>query len=336
MRRPRPITTLEPIRLEDFLKANLCRTLLLLVLGGSLLGVARASGPNPLDAERAMGYLKQVCELGPRPSGSRAMLAQQKLLTEHFEGFGAKVERQGFRARNPLGGDNVVLANLIVRWRPEAEHRVLLCAHYDTRPLPSNDPNPRLRRSGKFIGANDGGSGVAVLMELAHHMKDLLKTMPADTGIDFAFFDGEELVYTEGRDPYFLGSTWFSREYVRDKDRGYAYDAAVLLDMVGDADLQIYQEAHSASWPDTKPIVDQVWSTAQRLGVKEFIPRPKHVVRDDHLQLRNIAGIPACDVIDFDYPAWHTVRDTHHQCSGESLAKVGWVVLEWVANRPAP
>ncbi|WP_197527067.1 M28 family peptidase [Pirellulimonas nuda] len=295
---------------------------------------ARAAGDapaNPLDAQRAMGYLKQVCELGPRPAGSRAMIAQQELLTKHFEALGGQVELQAFAARNPLGGKPVPMANLIVRWRPEAKRRVLLCAHYDTRPLPSSDPNPRARRSGRFIGANDGGSGVAVLMELAHHMKDL----PPDLAVDFCLFDGEELVFTEGRDPYFLGSTWFAREYDRDKQRGYVYDAAVLLDMVGDADLQIYQEANSVSWPESKPLVDQVWSTAQRLGVKEFIARPKHVVRDDHLQLRNIAGIPACDVIDFDYPAWHTVRDTHHQCSGESLAKVGWVMLEWMRQPPA-
>jgi hypothetical protein len=103
--------------------------------------------------------------------------------------------------------------------------------------------------------------------------------------------------------------------------------------MVGDADLQVYQEQFSVSWRETRPLVAQIWGTAQRLGVKEFIARAKHVVRDDHLPLRNIGRIPTCNIIDFDYPAWHTTADTPAQCSGESLAKVGWVVYEWLRSQ---
>lgn len=289
---------------------------------------------NPLDAQRAYGYLQEVCRLGPRPSGSRAMTQQQKLLTDHFTELGAEVQRQGFRAPNPLGGPKVRMANLIARWRPEAEERILVCAHYDTRPLPDQDPDPRARRYGRFIGANDGGSGVAVLMELAHHAK----AMAGPLGVDFVMLDGEELVYVEDRDPYFLGSTWFAMQYRRDqqsRDPGGAYRWGVLLDMVGDADLQIYQERHSVRWPDTRPLVKDIWSTAARLGVDEFIPRPKYEIRDDHLPLRNRGGIPTCDIIDFDYPHWHTEADTPRQCSGESLAKVGWVVLEWIRGEQA-
>ena len=100
--------------------------------------------------------------------------------------------------------------------------------------------------------------------------------------------------------------------------------------MVGDKDLQIHYEQHTMSWPETRPLVQEIWGTAQRLGVKEFIPRTKHLVRDDHLALRNIAHIPTCNIIDFDYPYWHTESDAPGRCSGESLAKVGWVVHEWL------
>jgi hypothetical protein len=97
------------------------------------------------------------------------------------------------------------------------------------------------------------------------------------------------------------------------------------------------QERNSISWPDSKPLVDDLWNTARRLGVREFIARPGHEIRDDHLNLHNRAGIPSCDLIDFDYPAWHTAGDTPDKCSALSLAKVGWVIEEWLkaaVNKP--
>ena len=153
--------------------------------------------------------------------------------------------------------------------------------------------------------------------------------MDSKYGVDFVLFDGEELVYDEQRDPYFLGSTWFARQYAA-KPPEHKYRWGVVLDMVGDADLQIYQEQHSVTWRNTRPLVNEIWETAERLGVEEFIPRAGYEVQDDHLPLRNIAKIPTCDIIDFDYPAWHTEDDTPQRCSGASLAKVGWVVYEWL------
>jgi hypothetical protein len=102
------------------------------------------------------------------------------------------------------------------------------------------------------------------------------------------------------------------------------------MDMVGGANLQLYQERNSWSWPETRPLVAQIWGLAQRLGVREFIALRKHEVLDDHIALRNRAKIPTCDLIDFDYEFWHTSNDTPENCSGESLAKVGWVVYEWM------
>jgi hypothetical protein len=283
---------------------------------------------NPLNAERAYVYLNQICAIGPRPSGSNGMREQLRLLRKHFADLGGQVSFQQFTAPNPLGGQRVPMANLIVQWHAEKKERILLCAHYDTRPLPDRDPDPNQALRGIFIGANDGASGVAVLMELAH----LVKSLDIPYGIDFVFFDGEEFVYDDSG-KYFLGSEHFANEYVR-QPPPHKYRWGVLLDMVGDKDLQVYQERHSAKWPDTQPLVAQIWGTAQRLGVKEFVARPKYEVLDDHMALRHIAKIPTCDVIDFDYPAWHTTADVAAQCSGESLAKVGWVVYEWLKGQP--
>jgi hypothetical protein len=169
-------------------------------------------------------------------------------------------------------------------------------------------------------------------MELAH----LMPTFDGAIGVDFLLVDGEELVYVEGRDPYFWGSTWFARQYVR-QPPVHKYRWGVVLDMIGDADLQIYQEKWSVSWRETRPLVKEIWATAARLGVDEFIPRAGYEVRDDHFPLRNIAKIPTCDIIDAPqtYPAWHTTLDTPQRCAPASLSKVGWVVYEWLRSQKA-
>jgi glutaminyl-peptide cyclotransferase len=295
-------------------------------LGGSATSRFRLQD-IPFDGGKAYEYLKKLCAIGPRPSGSPAMTDQQKLLVEHFTSLGGKVEIQRFRARHPRDGSSVPMANLIVHWRPESKERVLLCAHYDTLPFPLRDPkDPR----GRFVGANDNASGVAILMALAHEMPKL----QTQYGVDFVLFDGEEFIFREDdadNNPYFLGSVHFARQYVEEPP-AYRYRWGVLLDMVGDTHLEIYQERNSMFWDDTRPLVEEIWGTARRLGVREFIPKKKHEVQDDHLALHNIAKIPTCDVIDFDYPPWHTRGDTPERCSALSLAKVGWVLREWLVK----
>lgn len=280
----------------------------------------------PFNGTRAYQYLAQLCQIGPRMSGSPGMKAQQQLLADHFTKLGAQVEFQRFDYAHPLDGSPVPIANLIVHWHPDSRDRILLCTHYDTLPLPLRDPvNPR----GRFVGANDGGSGTAILMELGNEMARLRPAL----GVDFVFFDAEEFMFHEqGR--FFVGSEHFARHYAQ-SNPPYRYRWGILLDMVGDADLQIYQEGYSVSWPDTRPLVDDLWATARRLGVREFLFQTRHYVRDDHVPLHDLAGIPTCNVIDFDYRYWHTQADTLNHCSALSLAKVGWVVLEWLRTQQA-
>jgi glutaminyl-peptide cyclotransferase len=254
------------------------------------------------------------------------MRAQQALLVKHFEELGGAVELQEFSARHPVSGEPVAMANLIARWHTERTERILLCAHYDTRPFPDRDPlSPR----GVFVGANDGASGVAVLMTLAER----LATLPGRHGVDVALFDGEEFIFPENlgmeQDLYFRGSEYFAREYVSSRP-GYRYRYGVLLDMVGDADLSIPQEGTMLAWRDTRPLAQQIWGVARQLGVREFVAREGPPVRDDHLMLHDIGKIPCVDLIDFTYDAWHTEGDTPARCSALSLAKVGWVAQTWL------
>jgi len=319
------------------------------MVGGCLVGVAgvvqgappTAGGkdkPVQFDGNRAYAHLKEICALGPRPSGSDGMARQQRLVADHFLKLKAKVKFQSFDAPHPRTGEPVAMNNLVVSWHPQAQERILLCCHYDTRPFPDRDPDPRAARSGVFVGANDGASGVAFLMELGRHIGAIQPRF----GIDFVLFDGEELVYDDQRNEYFLGSRYFAQKYVEQPPR-HRYNAAVLLDMVGDKHLQLFQERISLGWEDSRPLVESIWKKAQSLGVREFIAKGRYEIRDDHLMLHDIAGIPACDLIDFDYETpgsrrsyWHTEGDAPDRCSAESLAKVGWVVWEWLREEAEP
>jgi glutaminyl-peptide cyclotransferase len=309
---------------------NVCRLAVVvwvsLVVSDAVHGDTPARPTDQFSGQRAFVHLEAICKLGPRPSGSEAMRRQRALVAEHFRAAGATVAGQAFRIRDRRSGEPVHIENLLVTWHPDRRDRILVGAHYDTRPYPDLDPvDPR----GVFVGANDGASGVALLMELGQFMDSV--TGP---GVDFVLFDAEEYVVGP-RDPYFLGSTYFARQYAaaRRSGEGPVYRAGAIVDMVADRDLEIRQEANSLSWPDTRPVVDAIWEVARREGVRQFVPRPGREILDDHVPLRNIGGIPTCDIIEHDYPAWHTTRDTPEQCSAESLEAVGRVVLAWLREQ---
>jgi Zn-dependent M28 family amino/carboxypeptidase len=290
---------------------------------------AMFGSPAPIDGQRAYDYLKQICKIGPRVAGSEANARQRKLVADHFTKLGAKVREQPFRARHPVSGQRVEMANLIGSWHPERLQRVVIGVHYDTRPHPDEETDAE-RRKLDFLGANDGASGVALLMEIAHHLNDLATPW----GVDLVLFDGEELVF--GNNPrvgeYFLGSKHFASAYADDLDRRrtrsrYAY--GLVLDMVGGQNLKIKQEPNSLNLaPD---LVREVWTIADQLKVRSFSFEVGRDVLDDHLALNN-AGIPTIDLIDFEYPYWHKADDLPENCSAESLAEVGKVVTAWLTQ----
>jgi len=301
--------------------------------GGETVVAAPWKPPAYLQPDRAYQYLKKICEFGPRPSGSDAITNLQAYLIDHFKAAGVLVDTQEFEVRHPVTGMPVKMKNIIVRFAPEIKKRVLLCTHYDTRPFPDRDPrNPR----GTFIGANDGGSGVALFQEIT----PTLLQMKLNVGVDLIMFDGEELIYDDNKDRgrYFLGSTEFATRY-RAEPRDFNYTAGILLDMIADKELHLYYERNS--YDMARALTREVWAVAEKVGIREFVPRVRHEVRDDHLPLNEIAKIPTTDLIDFDYPRlgvrsvsyWHTEQDIPENCSGESICKVAAVLLEWIRNQ---
>jgi glutaminyl-peptide cyclotransferase len=283
--------------------------------------------PVKFDGDRALKYLKQLCDIGPRISASAGMKKQQEMVEKHFKDLGATVTRQEFKVRQRSRKTDTEMVNLVISWNPDKPRRVILCSHYDTRPIADQEPN-RTNWNKPFISANDGTSGVAFLMELGHHLKDL----KSEFGVDFVLFDGEEYVFETnalgGGDKYFFGSEHFASEYLKTKDRRkYRYDAGLLLDLCAGHDAQLKVELFSLE--SAPKLVEQVWGVAKTVGAKSFKFERGYEIQDDHLAL-NRAGIPTIDLIDFDYPHWHKLTDTPDKISGDQMAEVSTVITVWL------
>jgi len=280
----------------------------------SLSLFCRAQAPQ-FDEKNAYDYLVRQCAFGPRAPGSPGHRACLEFLTQELGKYADKVTHQRFQ--HTFGPDRrtVVMSNIIANFWSAKTKRVLLCAHWDTRPWADRDPDPA-NRGTPIVGANDGASGVAILLEIAR----LLKVHEPRYGVDIVLFDGEDCGEEGNEHTWAIGSRFFAKS----KDPRYRPLFGILLDMVGDSDLQIYVEQHSQE--NAPDVVDLVWSCAAQLGVTEFVRRPKYALIDDHVPLLQ-AGIRCIDIIDYDYPYWHTLQDTPDKCSAESLGSVGKVLV---------
>lgn len=274
-----------------------------------------------LDPQRALGYIADLCKIGPRLSGSDGMKRQQELLKKHFEGLGGKVTFQRFTAKQQSQPHSTEMANMIISWHPERRRRVIICSHYDTRPIADQERDHRKWRDA-FLSANDGASGVALMMEMAHQMKDL----PTEVGVDFVCFDGEEYIFDPQRDQYFFGSEYFAKDYRKNRG-GRNYLGAVLLDMIAGQNPRFPIERNS--WVDAGALVTELWRIAADQGCRAFRDEAGPDVRDDHIAL-NRAGIPAVDLIDFSYPHWHKLSDIPENCAADGLSQVGRVLHAWL------
>ena len=289
------------------------------------------SPPLPRSTASApIGYLKKICEIGPRIAGSEANTPPAEDGRRPLHQDGRQGPRAALSAEHPLTGERVDMANLIGSWHPERDQRVVIGAHYDTRPHPDQETDPD-RRKLPFLGANDGASGVALLMEIAHHLDEL----ETPWGVDLVLFDGEELVYGNNPDAgeYFLGSKEFARVYA---DRSTArrttmrYVAGMVLDMVGGQNLQINQEPNSLQ---ARPRAGPRGLGGGAAAQGQVVPQPRSAAKSSTTTSPlNDAGIPTIDLIDFDYPYWHKADDLPENCSAESLAEVGRVVTAWLAQ----
>jgi glutaminyl-peptide cyclotransferase len=282
-----------------------------------------ASGPDPAaaDGERFSGAraLDRVAALLalPRALGDPRRAASIDALAGLLQAAGAtEVERLEHRDRDPWTGTEFAMTTLIARVRPQAPRQFVLASHFDVRPWAESDPDPA-RREQAIPGANDGTSGVAVLLELA----PLLVTQLApDVGFSLILFDGEELG-RPGAGPYCAGSRALADAITAGRFPGVrAARFGVVLDMVGDRDLRLLQEPRSRR--AAPALVDAIWSQAQVAGFPQFVAEPGPELVDDHVPLTSI-GVPSILVIDYSYPPWHTHADDLSQLAAGSLGAVG-------------
>lgn len=282
------------------------------------------SVPN-FDGEQAFRFLTTQTDFGPRNPDSKGHAACLKYLQNQLNGYAEAVTLQNFSATDHKGVQHQ-LTNIVSSFNLRETDRILLTAHWDTRPWADEDKNPA-NHNKALLGANDGASGIAVLLEIARQ----LKQRPPPIGVDIVFFDGEDLGKSGDTDSYCLGS----KHFVRAKPTGFNPRFAINLDMIGDRTLTIPREPYSEEYaPD---VVALIFSTARALNISAFVDTPGKATYDDHIPL-NEAKIKAVDLIDFDFPDdsnryWHTMDDTPDKCSKESLEAVGTVLLHIIYSK---
>lgn len=290
--------------------------LVLACLVGSFVVEARSGclsasdgAPAEFEAARAYEHLRKMVEIGPRPPGSAAIKKAQDYIIRELKGYGLKVIEDSFQAKTTRGP--VAMKNIIGELPGLRNDIVLISGHYDTKAQPG------------FVGANDGGSSTAAVLEMA---RALAKTRLEFT-VWFVFFDGEE-AFVDWSANNGLDNTYGSRNLVSKlKSDGtlQRVKAMVLVDMIGDRDLDLLRDAESTVW-----MVEAIWKTAHRLGHAKHFLAAEGAYSDDHIPFKE-AGVPVVDLIDFNYgPSnqyWHTNQDTLDKVSGESMKVVGDVVI---------
>jgi glutaminyl-peptide cyclotransferase len=276
------------------------------VLLAAMIGSAatEAQSPAAFDSSKAWEHLRQQVAIGPRPSGTPANIKNRDYIKAQMAALGIKVVEQPFEGATPLGP--VKMVNLIATIPGKSADRIVLGSHFDTK----------LFRDMRFVGASDGASSTAALIELGRVIK-ARGQLPLT--IELLFLDGEEAVVEwQGND-----NTYGSRYYVEAARKSGALKtlrAFILLDMIGDRNLTIRRESNSTRW-----LTDIVWGAAKKLGHRAFMDE-ETAVEDDHLPFLK-AGVPSLDIIDLDYPQWHTAEDTLDAVGARSLQIVGETVV---------
>jgi glutaminyl-peptide cyclotransferase len=299
----------------DGVKILIGKTCLILVLLSiSFMSCGGQSIPE-FDKDEAFNYIKQQCDFGSRNPNSEAHKKCEEFLYRELSATTDICRRQSFTYIDTIRQDTLYLTNLIASYNTKnTTKRVLLCAHWDSRPWADYDPDSS-KHSTPVMGANDGASGVAVLLTIAKIFKD----DPPPVGVDIILFDGEDYGQYGSQDQWLLGSKYFVSHI-----GNYKPSYVLLLDMIGDIDLNIHKEYYSQTYAGW--FVSKIWDAAALEKAEHFYPDIMHSVYDDHIPFIE-RGIPAADLIDMDYQWWHTTADTPDKCSAESLAEVGRVVL---------
>jgi glutaminyl-peptide cyclotransferase len=275
------------------------------------------------DGHSAFNWLERQCDFGPRNPGSKGYLDCKDFLIQNLKDFSDTVFTQNFTYTELRENNTYGLSNIIVEFNANSEKHILLGAHWDTRPWADNDLNPS-NRSTPIIGANDGASGVAVLMELAK----MFNANPPPVNISIVLFDGEDMGVAGNLGSYAKGSQFFAKNLPIQKP-----NFGIVLDMIGDRILEIPIERNS--YRVAPDIVNELWDLAEKLKLPAFKKELGYEIYDDHVPLWEFAGIPTIDLIDLNYPNqimnyWHTLDDIPQNCSPESLDQVGQLLTNYI------
>ena len=280
----------------------------LIALAGCSVMAVQPADTSAFDGGKAYEHVRAMVAIGPRPAGSPALEETRKYIRAQMTAIGLKTEAQAFDVETPVGKIHMVnLRTTIPGTRPE---RLLITGHYDTK----------LFRQFRFVGANDGGSSAAFLIELAR----VLKGRKNPFTIELVFFDGEEATLPEWdvkNTDHTYGSRYYAQTAKRTGDLA-RIKAMILVDMIGDRGLNIRRESYSTSW-----MTDIIWTAARANGYGDSFPNESMAVEDDHMTFLEL-GVQAVDIIDLDYgppaaPYWHTPEDTLDKVSARSIEAVG-------------
>lgn len=293
---------------------------------GSMVFVFFCSQPgfgNILDSKKysriIWNYLETLCAFGPRNPGSEGYRETLDLIRKVGEKYADQVVEQLFLVRTPEGTQ--AMTNLEFRFHgTQGGAPILIGAHFDTRPFADEDPDPANRLK-PILGANDGGSGTAILLGLAQY----LSQHPVARPVHLVFFDGEDFG-AKGSGLNLLGSTYYAQQLAKQERVPYW---VLVIDMVGDKDLQIFKETHSLK--GSSSFLDKIYRVARDQGVGALKEETKYTIFDDHYPFHRM-GIPSTVLIDFDYPYWHTLQDTLDKCSIESMISIFSVVVKTIED----
>jgi len=275
------------------------------------------------DGEKAFVYLQEQCDIGFRNPGSPGHQQALEYYRDFFAELADTLILQTFEQDIPDDNISFTLTNVIAGFNINGQNPLLIGAHWDTRPRADHDPIPANRTS-PILGANDGASGVAVLM----HLGELLRDRQPDRAVYLVLFDGEDYGYSGSLKYYCMGSEYFAKNLPVPKPT-----EAIIIDMIGDKELNIPIERQSyQSHPE---LIRALWDIAKNRGYSEFQRKFGGYIHDDHVMLIEYAGIPSVDLIDFEYPNryrnyWHTTMDTPDKCSPRSLEVVGQVLYDYI------
>jgi hypothetical protein len=274
------------------------------------------------NGDNAFTYLKAQCEIGPRYPGSKGHKELLKYLQNHFVLYSDSIEVFNDSIFHPVSNEKIKITNLLIRHNVDATERYLFMAHFDTRDRADKDHNPS-KINNPIIGANDGASGVALLMELSHYIYNYPLS---NIGIDILLVDAEDMGRSGHQEEWGLGTQSFVKQY-----KGILPKNAICVDMIADKN-PIYK-IEGFSYKYAQDLVYEIWNLANDLGYKEFVWQLSGAIYDDHYYYHQGTQVPSIDIIDFDYSYWHTIDDTAENCSPKGLFIVGNVLLEFIYRK---